>query len=93
MENRAPHKHVRSCVGCGKKAQKTELFRIVRSEEGVLFDPTGRRAGRGAYVCSLACLEKAQKDKKLERALRGAVTQDEVGILGSEIARAVSMAE
>lgn len=46
-------------------------MRVVRSPEGnVGFDPTGRRNGRGAYVCSLACCQRAYKSRAFDRALR-----------------------
>jgi predicted RNA-binding protein YlxR (DUF448 family) len=61
----------RTCVGCGATRPKRELYRVVRTPDGqVLWDPTGKRAGRGAYVCgNPACLELALKHRKLERAL------------------------
>jgi predicted RNA-binding protein YlxR (DUF448 family) len=54
---------------------KTELVRAVRSPEGELsMDLTGRKAGRGAYVCrSLACLQATRKGKRLERAFECAI--------------------
>jgi len=61
---------VRRCVGCNSQKTKRELIRVVRSPEGeVSIDPTGKKSGRGAYLCpSLACLAKARKAKRLERA-------------------------
>lgn len=61
---------VRRCVGCNAQKTKKELVRIVRSPEGeVSVDMTGKKAGRGAYLCaSAACLAKARKAKRLERA-------------------------
>ena len=61
---------VRRCVGCNAQKPKKELVRIVRSPEGeVGVDLTGKRSGRGAYLCpSPACLKKAQKNRALERA-------------------------
>ncbi len=93
MGSGGSHTHVRSCIGCGKKAQKSELLRIVRTEQGMVYDPTGRKPGRGAYVCSMACLEKASQGKKLERALKSGVSQKDLEILGREIAQAASMVE
>ena len=60
---------VRRCVGCNTQKPKKELVRIVRSPEGeVSVDLTGKRSGRGAYLCpSAACLAKARKAKRLER--------------------------
>lgn len=71
-------KRQRSCVACGSKASKGELRRIVRTADGaVMFDATGRAAGRGAYVCSEACLEKAVASKRLDRALRASLTDED----------------
>lgn len=64
-------KRQRSCIGCASKEGKMALYRIVRDSQGaVFFDPTSRKAGRGAYVCSVACLEKANKQGKLARGLK-----------------------
>lgn len=61
---------MRKCVGCGEMKPKKELRRIVRSPEGeISLDLTGKKSGRGAYICAdPACLAKAQKGKRLERA-------------------------
>lgn len=61
---------LRRCVGCGQGKPKKELIRVVRTKEGeISFDATGRKAGRGAYLCyDAACLAKAQKRKSLQRA-------------------------
>jgi len=51
---------LRSCVGCGEPSGKRDLIRVVRTPEGVILDPTGKRNGRGAYVHpDVACLSKA----------------------------------
>lgn len=64
-------KRQRTCICCGKQEGKGQLHRFVRTASGqVAFDPTGRAAGRGAYVCSKECLMKACKTRRLERALR-----------------------
>lgn len=62
---------LRMCVGCREMKPKKELLRVVRSPEGeVSFDPTGKKAGRGAYVCRNAeCLKRALKQRQLDRAL------------------------
>lgn len=60
----------RKCVGCSEKKAKNELIRIVRlpDEKGVEIDRTGKKSGRGAYICSsAACLKKARK--RLEASL------------------------
>ena len=61
---------MRKCVGCGEMKPKKELRRIVRSPEGeISIDLTGKKSGRGAYLCAdPACLAKAEKGKRLERA-------------------------
>ncbi len=62
---------MRMCVGCRQMHPKKELTRVVRSKEGdVKLDPTGKAAGRGAYICkSVPCLMQAIKTRALERAL------------------------
>lgn len=65
----------RMCVGCQTMKNKKELLRVVRTPEGaVVLDSSGKKAGRGAYVCnSDECLAKAIKEKRLERALQHAI--------------------
>ena len=60
----------RMCVGCGEMFDKRELIRVVKSHEGeVSLDLTGKKNGRGAYVCNNPeCLKKARKRKSIERA-------------------------
>ena len=62
---------IRTCVGCRTARPKKELIRIVRTPEGdVLVDATGKRSGRGAYLCPNGeCLLLAKKSKALERTL------------------------
>ncbi|MCI2058329.1 MAG: YlxR family protein [Oscillibacter sp.] len=59
----------RQCVGCREMKDKKELIRVVKSPEGaVSLDFTGKKPGRGAYVCrDVACLKKARKSRALER--------------------------
>ena len=66
---------LRKCSGCGEMKAKTELVRVVRSPEGELsMDLTGRKAGRGAYVCrQLDCLRTARTRKALERSFACAI--------------------
>lgn len=61
----------RMCTGCGEMKPKRELIRIVKNKEGeVSVDFTGKKPGRGAYICkSKECLEKAVKSRRLERNL------------------------
>lgn len=60
---------LRMCSGCGEMKGKKELVRVVKNKEGeISLDLTGKKAGRGAYVCpSLDCLKKARKTRKIER--------------------------
>ena len=59
---------MRMCVGCGEMKPKKELIRIVTDSEGnVSVDPTGKKAGRGAYICrDTQCLTKAGKSKRIK---------------------------
>ena len=68
---------MRLCVGCREMKPKTELLRVVRSPEGeVSLDPTGKKAGRGAYCCYRAeCLGRALKQRQLDRALETKLTE------------------
>ena len=61
---------LRMCSGCGEHKPKKELVRVVKSPEGeISLDLSGRKPGRGAYICSaLECLKKARKARRLERA-------------------------
>lgn len=70
---------IRSCTMCGLKAHKRELVRLVRTPEGsVEVDPTGKKAGRGAYLCSnQACWQATAKGNRLSQALRGPVSSQD----------------
>ena len=61
---------MRKCTGCNEMRPKKDLVRVVRSPEGeISLDLTGKKPGRGAYVCrDAACLAKARKAKRFERA-------------------------
>ena len=79
---------MRMCVGCREMKPKKELLRVVRSPEGeVSFDLTGRKSGRGAYVChSSECLQRAIKQKQLERAFEAPITDEVRDALAAQIA-------
>jgi len=68
---RKRHVPMRTCVGCRSSLPKKELIRVVRDPDGkVELDLTGKRSGRGVYVCpNEECLDTAVKEKQLERAL------------------------
>lgn len=61
----------RMCTGCREKKPKKELVRIVRSpEQEITVDFTGKKPGRGAYICANTdCLKKTKKSRGLDRAL------------------------
>jgi predicted RNA-binding protein YlxR (DUF448 family) len=61
----------RLCLGCQQMKPKRELIRVVRNKEGqVSLDKTGKKPGRGAYICpNVECLNKAKKAKRLDRSL------------------------
>ncbi len=61
---------MRMCTGCGEMKPKQELVRVVRGPEGdVSLDLTGKKPGRGAYICrSAECLQAARKKRRLEKA-------------------------
>jgi predicted RNA-binding protein YlxR (DUF448 family) len=73
----------RTCVSCGHTTNKRELVRIVRTPEGhVAADPTGKLAGRGAYIChEPACWEQAVKKGKLEKSLKTKMSSDDAAAL------------
>ncbi|PZM63998.1 RNase P modulator RnpM [Paenibacillus dendritiformis] len=63
---------LRKCVACQEMMPKKELIRVVRTpEEEVLIDLTGKKSGRGAYLCGkLSCFKLAHKSRALDRALK-----------------------
>ena len=94
MQQKQPKKiPVRRCVGCNAQKPKRELVRIVRSAAGeVSVDLTGKKAGRGAYLCpDPACLAKARKAKRLERAFEVPVPEEIYTRLTEELACAAQM--
>lgn len=61
---------MRQCLGCREMKPKIEMFRVVRMSDGnVQLDLKGKLSGRGAYLCSIQCMEKAIKARSLERVL------------------------
>lgn len=68
----------RMCIGCQTMFNKKELLRIVRTPEGeILLDNTGKKSGRGAYICSsLDCFNKIIKTKKLAKALKTSIPDE-----------------
>ena len=63
---------LRQCVGCGEMRSKKEMMRVLKTTDGqICLDVTGKKNGRGAYICrSRECLQKACKNKGLERSFK-----------------------
>ncbi|MEY8517813.1 YlxR family protein [Lachnospiraceae bacterium 29-84] len=71
---------IRQCVGCREMKSKKELLRVIKTpEDEVLLDVTGKKNGRGAYLCpKKECLEQAVKTKGLERSLKVSIPKAEI---------------
>ena len=69
---------MRQCVGCGDMHNKKEMMRVLKTPEGgIVLDKTGKKNGRGAYLCmTKECLIKAQKNKGLERSFKMSIPND-----------------
>jgi hypothetical protein len=78
---------IRTCIGCRQAKNKKELIRIVRNKEGNVFvDLTGRQNGRGAYICAdVSCIEKAVKNKGLEKTLKTSIDDEIINQLKGQI--------
>ena len=78
---------LRKCTGCQEMKSKKEMMRILRTQEDeIILDTTGRKNGRGAYICySMDCYLKAVKNKGLERSLKMKVPQETYESLKKEI--------
>ena len=72
------HVPMRMCNGCGEMKPKKELIRVVKSKEGdISLDLTGKKAGRGAYIChNPECLQKARKARRLEKAFSAQIPNE-----------------
>ena len=78
---------MRQCIGCGEMKPKKEMLRIIKTaEEEILLDTTGRKNGRGAYICpNSECLKKAVKGPGLERSFKMAIPKDVYEMLTKEM--------
>ena len=78
---------VRKWVGCQEMKSKKEMIRVIKTaEDEFLLDATGRKNGRGAYVCpSRECLEKAVRNKGLERSFKQAIPKEVYEALEKEM--------
>ncbi len=77
---------LRQCIGCGEMKGKKDMMRILRTAENeICLDATGKKNGRGAYVCrSRECLERARKNKGLERSFKMNIPDEVYGQLERE---------
>lgn len=69
---------IRRCTGCGEHYPKNTLIRVLRTPDGeILLDLTGKRSGRGAYICKNAsCLKKARKSRRIEISLECSISDE-----------------
>ncbi len=69
---------MRQCVGCGEMKSKKEMMRVLKTPENtIVLDVTGKKNGRGAYLCQSAeCLQKARKNKGLERSFKMSIPSE-----------------
>jgi len=77
----------RQCIGCGEMKSKKEMIRVLKTPEGEFtLDATGRKNGRGAYLCpTLECFRKAVKGKGLERSFKMAIPKEVYETLEKEM--------
>ena len=68
----------RQCLGCNEHKPKKELLRVVRTPEGeITLDFTGKKSGRGAYICyDVKCLKKARKSKRIDKSLEVEIPEE-----------------
>ncbi len=78
----------RRCTGCGEHFAKNELIRVLRTPEGeIIIDFTGKKSGRGAYICKrLDCFKKARQKKRLEASLEVKIPEEVYIRLEEELA-------
>ncbi|MEG1457939.1 MAG: YlxR family protein [Acetivibrio sp.] len=78
---------LRQCIACGMMKDKNTLIRVIKTPENeIILDATGKKNGRGAYICnSFSCFEKAVKTKALERSLKVAIPQNIYETLEKEL--------
>ena len=69
---------IRQCIGCGEMKGKKEMMRVLKTpEDEIVLDVTGKKNGRGAYLCkSGECLSKARKNKGLERSFKMSIPNE-----------------
>ena len=77
---------LRQCIGCGEMKGKRDMMRVLKTPENeICLDVTGKKNGRGAYVCnSRECLLKARKNKGLERSFKMSIPSEVYDTLEEE---------
>lgn len=80
---------LRQCVGCGEMKGKRDMMRVLKTaEDEICLDITGKKNGRGAYVCkSRECLQKARKNKGLERSFKMSIPSEVYNTLEEEFSK------
>ena len=92
MEQKQKKIPERQCLGCNGHFPKKTLLRVVRSPQGeagftVSLDFTGKKSGRGAYICkSLSCFKKARQKKRIETSLECEIPNEVYAIMEKELA-------
>ena len=78
MEQKVRKIPVRQCLGCNEHKPKKEMLRVLRTPEGeVTLDFTGKKSGRGAYICpKVSCLKRARKSRRIDRALECSIPEE-----------------
>ena len=81
---------VRQCIGCGEMKNKKDMMRILRTpEEEIILDLTGKKNGRGAYLCKQSeCLKLARKNKGMERSFKMSIQSQVYDKLEEEFLKA-----
>ena len=90
MEQKIKQKKIplRQCLGCNEHRAKSELLRVVRTPEGeIVLDFTGKKSGRGAYICkNVSCLKKARKSGRIGKSLDCVIPDEVYDRMESELA-------
>lgn len=78
---------LRLCTGCGEMKTKKEMIRVLKTpEDDIVIDTTGKKNGRGAYICcKLSCYQKAIKTKGLERSLKTSIPKELIETMEKEL--------